>query len=59
MATPSPWPSSRTAAVTPVSDMIEATDRSIPPEMTMIAWAIAANATGRTPIARPWIWAGP
>ena len=45
--------------VTPVSDMIEATDRSIPPAMTMIAWATAANASGSTQIARPWIWAGP
>ena len=48
----------RTAAVTLVSAIIEATDRSMPPEMTTIAWATAANATGSTPIARPWTWAG-
>ena len=31
-----------------VSAIIEATDRSMPPEMTTIAWAIAAKASGST-----------
>ena len=30
-------------------------DRSIPPEMTTIAWATAASASGRTEMARPWM----
>ena len=45
--------------MTLVSAIIEPTDRSMPPEMTTMAWATAANASGRAPIARPWIWAAP
>ena len=30
------------------------TERSIPPEMTTTAWAIAAKQSGRAPIARVW-----
>ena len=32
----------------------EPIERSIPPEMTTIAWATAARASGRTEMARPW-----
>ena len=52
--TASLWPFIRTADVTLVRAMIEPTDRSIPPEITTIAWATAANAMGRAPIARFW-----
>ena len=55
----SPWPFIRTAEVTLASAIIEPTDRSMPPEMTTIVWATAANAIGRIAIARPWIAAGP
>ena len=58
-ANPSPWSCIRTAEVTLVSAMIEPTDRSMPPEMTTIAWATAANAIGRAPIARFWISGAP
>ena len=46
-AKPSPWSFISTADVTLVSAMIEPTDRSMPPEMTTIAWATAANAIGQ------------
>ena len=49
-ANPSAWSFISTADVTLVSAIIEPTDRSIPPEMTTIAWATAANAIGRAPI---------
>ena len=39
-----------TAAVTLVSAIIEPIDRSMPPEMTTIAWATAAIASGSAPI---------
>ena len=41
-------------ATTLVSAIIEPIDRSIPPAMTMIAWAIAASASGMPEIARFW-----
>ena len=34
-------------------------DRSMPPEITTIAWATAASASGRTAIARPWMPVAP
>ena len=55
-ATPncSDCPSIRVAATTLMSAICEPTDRSMPPEMTTIAWATAARASGRTEMARPW-----
>ena len=44
--------SSSTAAMTFVSAMTEPIDRSIPPEITTIAWPAAANATGSEAMAR-------
>ena len=49
------WPFIREAATTLVRAIIEPIDRSIPPEITTIAWPTAASASGRTEIARPWI----
>ncbi len=46
-------PFMRTAAMTLVKAMIDPIERSIPPEMTTIAWATAASARGSTEIARP------
>ena len=39
--------------------IIEPTDRSIPPEITTIAWATAANAIGRMSIERATMPPGP
>ena len=60
-ATPnaSPWPFIKTADVTLARAITDPTERSIPPEMTTIAWATAANAIGRIEIARPWIAGAP
>ncbi len=48
------WPFIAVAATTLVNAIIEPIDRSIPPEMTTIACATAARASGSTEIARPW-----
>ena len=40
------WPFIRDAAMTLVRAIIEPIERSIPPEMTTIAWATAASASG-------------
>ena len=55
IANSSRWPFISDAATTLVSAIIEPIDRSIPPEITTIAWATAASASGRTEIARPWM----
>ena len=55
MPNSSDWPFIRTAATTLVRAIIDPIDRSRPPEMTTIAWATAARASGRTEIARPWM----
>ena len=47
------------ADTTLVSAIIEPIERSIPPAITMTAWATAASARGRTEIARPWMPATP
>ena len=49
----------RTAAVTLVNAIIEPIERSIPPEITTMAWATAASARGSAPMARPWIPCAP
>ena len=49
----------RDAATTLVSAIIDPIDRSIPPLMTMTAWATAARASGRTDVPRPWTGIGP
>jgi hypothetical protein len=38
------------ADATLISAITEPTDRSIPPEITTVAWAIAANASGIVPM---------
>ena len=48
------WPFISEAAMTLVSAIIEPTDRSIPPEITTMACATAARASGRAEMARPW-----
>ena len=53
------WPSIWEAATTLVRAIIEPIDRSIPPEMTTMAWATAASASGSTAIARPWMPGSP
>ena len=58
-ANASGWSFMSTAAVTLVSAIIEPIDRSMPPEMTTMAWATAAIASGSAPMARPWSWAAP
>ena len=40
--------------MTLVSAISAPTERSIPPEITTIAWPTAANARGSSEIARPW-----
>ncbi len=47
------------AATTLVRAIIDPIERSIPPEITTMAWAVAARARGRTEFARPWIPVGP
>ena len=44
------WPFIRTADTTLVKAIIDPTDRSMPPEITTIAWATAARALGRIEI---------
>jgi hypothetical protein len=47
------------AATTLVRAIIDPIERSIPPEITTIAWAVAASARGRTAFARAWTPVGP
>ena len=54
MAKASDWSFMRSAAVTLVRAIIEPIERSMPPEMTTMAWATAAMASGMAPTARPW-----
>jgi hypothetical protein len=44
-----------TAATTLVRAIIDPIDRSMPPEMTTMAWATAARASGSTEMPRPWM----
>ncbi len=53
------WPFIWEAATTLVNAIIDPIERSIPPEITMIACAAAASASGRTELASPWIPATP
>ena len=59
MATPTPISSLRpsiwVAATMLVSAIIEAIDRSMPPEMTTMVWATVAKASGSTLMAWPWM----
>ena len=59
IANASDWSFIRSAAVTLVRAIIEPIDRSMPPEMTTMACATAANASGMAPTARPWSCAPP
>ena len=53
------WPCISEAAITLVSAIIEPIDRSMPPEMTTMAWATAASASGSTELPSPWTAATP
>ena len=46
---PRPWPSIHSAARQLANTIIEPTDRSMPPEMTTTAWAMARNASAIVP----------
>ena len=50
----SDWPFMSVAETTLVKAINAPTERSMPPEMTTMAWPTAARASGRTEIARPW-----
>jgi len=53
------WPFIRTADTTLVRAIIEPIDRSIPPAITITAWATAARALGRIEMPRAWMPGAP